>query len=62
VKHTHTDAVATLEAGLSVVRPVADAPLLWATEYEGWFFYGATPVSGFAIKKGGRDVVSWSVW
>jgi hypothetical protein len=66
--------VMTLEAGLLYVPNTADRPILAMAECEGWFFYATavardgqtglpvSMISGYAIKRGGRRVVEWSVW
>jgi hypothetical protein len=66
-------AVTSIGDGLPHVRKVADYPILAATEAQGYYLYATVVVpdekgqprgfiSGYAIKKGGREIISWSVW
>jgi hypothetical protein len=68
--------VRSLTQGLAPVRQVADYPLIAMTEYRGWFWYFrsvdmvknwdtntvSSPLGGYAIRKGGREVRWWSMW
>jgi hypothetical protein len=66
--------VTSLEAGLLHVKKTSDRPILAMAEREGWFFYATSVardaktgapvsmISGYAIKRGGRRVIQWSVW
>jgi hypothetical protein len=64
--------VSCLEAGLHYLP--SERPILAMAESKGWFFYATSVVrdgktgepvsfiSGYAIKRGGRQVIGWSVW
>jgi hypothetical protein len=65
--------VPSLERGLRFVRKVSKEPILAMAESRGWFFYATAVardgrgrpeffVSGYAIPRGGRQVIAWSVW
>jgi hypothetical protein len=66
--------VNSLKGGLPYVRKVSKHPILAMAESRGWFFYATSVardqttgkpvymISGFAVKRGGRQVISWSVW
>jgi hypothetical protein len=67
-------AVCSLEAGLLQVRKITDRPILAMAEREGWFFYATSVardrdtdaplfmISGYAVKRDSRRVISWGVW
>jgi hypothetical protein len=66
-------AVSTLKGGLPHVRKLSDRPILALSESKGWFFYATSVardengrpwwfLSGYAIKRGSRHVVGFSVW
>jgi hypothetical protein len=66
--------VTSLERGLPHVQKVSKRPILAMSESKGWFFYATSVVrdgktgepeffiSGYAIKKDGRQIIGWSVW
>lgn len=66
--------VSALREGLPHVQRVAEHPIQAAVEQGDWFFYATSTVNdqethrpvtfiaGYAIKKGGREIVGWSVW
>jgi hypothetical protein len=65
--------VASLEKGLPYARKALMRPILAMSESKGWFVYATSVVreengrpvfflSGCAIKRGGRQVVHFSVW
>jgi hypothetical protein len=65
--------VPTLEGGLNLVRKFTELPILAMSEAKGWFFYATSVVqdenrpptmflSGYAIQRGGREVIRFSVW
>jgi hypothetical protein len=65
--------VATLEKGLSQIRKLVNRPILAMCESKGWFIYATSVVkeesgrptmflSGYAIKRDGRQFVAFSVW
>jgi hypothetical protein len=73
--HEAPKPVATLHGGLSHVQKAFKRPIVAMTETDGWFFYatvaflgdakdgeGAFFISGYAMKRGSRQVVEWSVW
>ena len=68
-----TAPVSTLERGLPLVRKFSKRPIIAMSESKGWFFYATAVVrdkngrpklflSGYAIKRGGRRLIGWSVW
>ena len=69
-----TKPVSAIREGLPHVQRVSQRPILAVVEQEGWFFYATStatdqethqPVSfiaGYAIRKGGRQIIEWSVW
>ena len=71
---TTPTAVTSIVAGLPYVRKIAMHPIVAATETEGWYVYATSVarnettgrpevfISGFAIKKGSREIKSWGVW
>jgi hypothetical protein len=60
--------------GLPAVQGVSSRPIIAVVEQGNWFFYATStatdqttdqPVSfigGYAIKRGGREIIEWSVW
>jgi hypothetical protein len=66
--------VASLWRGLTYAQKAANRPILAMSESNGWFFYATSVarddktgeprflISGYAIKRGGRRVIHWSVW
>jgi hypothetical protein len=72
--HELATPVSSLDAGLLHVRKTSDRPILAMAESGGWFFYATSVVrdsttgqpvamiSGYAIKREGRRVLTWSVW
>jgi hypothetical protein len=66
--------LSALMQGLPAVQRVSSRPVLAVAEQENWFFYATSiatgqtthqPVSflgGYAIKRGGREIIEWSVW
>src|SRR5262249_6052799 len=66
--------VTSLEAGLRHVKKTSDQPILAMAERGGWFVYATSVVrddktgapvymiSGYAIKRDGRRVLTWGVW
>jgi len=66
--------VSTIREGLPDVQRVSPRPILAVVEQGDWFFYATStatdqethqPVSfiaGYAIRKGGRQIIEWSVW
>jgi hypothetical protein len=68
------DGVSSLEQGLPFARKASGFPIVAATAYQGWFFYAYSVVkdgetfqpvqflAGYAIKRGGRQILHWSVW
>ncbi len=65
--------VTSLESGLSYVRKVSNRPIIAMSESKGWYFYATAVgrgengrlvffISGYAIKRDGRQVIQWSVW
>jgi len=66
--------VTSIQAGLPHVRKIAGHRIVAAVEAEGWFVYATSAardadtgqpvffISGYAIKKGGREVIWYSVW
>jgi len=66
--------VCSLQEGLLHLQKTSERPILAMAESEGWFFYATSVVrssetgdpehfiSGYAIKRGSRRVVGWSVW
>ena len=67
--------VSSLQEGLPYVQKTFKRPIVAMAESEGWFFYATSAflgdekageehffISGYAIKRGGRQVVEWSVW
>lgn len=65
--------VLSIQHGLEVVRKASKEPVLAAVEVDGWFFYGTVVlnhqhgrpglfISGYAIRRGGQDVIGFSVW
>lgn len=74
VASTVAKPVSTIGEGLPQVQKVSPRPILALAEQEDWFFYATAtatdqtthqPVSfiaGYAIKKGGREIIQWSVW
>lgn len=63
-----------LLATLREIQNLSNHPIVAMTEYDGWFWFATdvaresdtktirTLIKGYAIKKGGRSVFSWSVW
>jgi len=65
--------VPSLERGLPFVRKASRQPILAMSESRGWFFYATAVardghgrpeffIEGYAIPRGGRQVISWGVW
>jgi hypothetical protein len=65
--------VSSLEKGLSQVRKFANRPIIAMCESKDWFIYATSVVrekwgqpkmflSGYAIKRDGRQFVAFSVW
>jgi hypothetical protein len=65
--------VVSLEKGLPYARKALRRPILAMSESKGWFVYATSVVrekdgppvfflSGCAIKRGGRQVIHFSVW
>lgn len=67
--------VCSLQDGLSYLQKASRQPIVAMAESEGWFFYATTAgvgdekkgelslfISGYAIKRGSRQVVEWGVW
>jgi hypothetical protein len=66
--------VATVREGLPHVQRVSQRPILAIGEQGHWFFYGTSTatdqtthqpvrfIAGYAIEKGGREIIEWSVW
>jgi len=66
--------VFAIRDGLPYVQKVSQQPILAVVEQGDWFFYATStaadqethqPVSfiaGYAIRKGGRQIIEWSVW
>ena len=66
--------VSTLREGLADVQRVSRRPILAVVEQGDWFFYATSAatdqethqplsfIAGYAIKKGGRQIIEWSVW
>jgi hypothetical protein len=66
-------AVESALAGLPEIRRVAPHPIVAMTEDRGWFIYATSTggevtnptvsfISGYAIRKGSKDIIEWSVW
>lgn len=73
--HAVPTPVSSLQDGLAYVQKAFKRPIVAMAESEGWFFYATTGfvgdekagergifISGYAIKRGSRQVVEWSVW
>jgi hypothetical protein len=66
--------VSSLEGGLPYVQKVSKLPIRAMSESKGWFFYATSVatdektgspvffISGYAVKRDGRQVIGWSVW
>jgi hypothetical protein len=65
--------VSTLENGLSHVWKFSKLPIIAMSESKGWFFYATSVargengrpqmfISGYAIQRGGCQLIWWSVW
>ena len=65
--------VASLERGLPYAQKASRLPILAMSESKGWFVYATSVVrdkngqpvafiSGYAIKKNGRQLIHWGVW
>jgi hypothetical protein len=66
--------VSSLEGGLPHVQKASKRPITAMFESKGWFFYATSIawdektgeprllISGYAIKRDGRQVIGWSVW
>lgn len=67
--------VSSLQEGLPYLQKTFKRPIVAMAESEGWFFYAtiaslgdeitgdaAVFISGYAIKRGSRQVIEWSVW
>jgi hypothetical protein len=66
--------VTSIREGLPAVQKISRQPILAVAEQGDWFFYATStandqtthqPVSfiaGFAIKRGDREIIEWSVW
>src|SRR4051794_2183052 len=66
--------VATVKEGLPHVQRVSQRPILAVAEQGDWFFYATSTatdqtthqpmsfIAGYAIRKGGREIIEWSVW
>jgi hypothetical protein len=66
--------VSSLEGGLPYVQKASKQPIVAMSESKGWFFYATSVardektgepvffISGYAIKRDGRQVIEWSVW
>ncbi len=66
-------ATAPLQA-LPAVKKVAERPIIAITEYQDWLWFATDAVrdprtqvigsflAGYAVQKGGRDLIKWGVW
>src|SRR3954470_7429290 len=65
--------VITIREGLPDVQKVSQRPIMAIVEQGDWFFYATSTVTdqatqpvnfiaGYAIKRGGREIIEWSVW
>ena len=61
--------VTSLERGLPYVQKASRQPILGMSESKEWFFYATFVgrdkrifISGYAIKRGGRQIIPWNGW
>ena len=66
--------VYSISDGLPDVRVTSQNPIVAATDQAGWFFFATSVatdttthqptqfISGFAIRRGSRQIVYWSTW
>ena len=66
--------VGNLRQGLAAVRQVVEEKVVAMAEADGWFYYATVLardaqtgkprlfVSGYAIRRDGRDVIRWDAW
>ena len=66
--------VFSISDGLTDVRIISRNPIVAVAEQDGWFFFATSVgtdatihqptqfISGYAIRHGGRQIVSWSTW
>jgi len=66
--------VSAIRDGLPDVQRVSKQPILAVVEQGDWFFYATSIatdqethqprifIAGYAIQKGGREIIEWSVW
>ena len=63
----------SMNAALTDVRRVSGKSIISMVEYEGWYWFASSVVrnergwprvyiAGYAVEKGGRQVIEWSVW
>ena len=69
-----TRPVSTVEKGLPDVQRVSPRPIVAIVEQGDWFFYATSAaidrathqsgvfVAGYAIKRGGQEIIEWSAW
>jgi hypothetical protein len=73
VGHT-THRVYSITDGLPDVRMTSKNPIVAATDQDGWFFFATSVatktatdqpaqfISGYAIRRGTRQIIYWSTW
>lgn len=66
--------VFSISGGLSDVRAISKNPIVAATDQDGWFFFATSVatdadtrqptefISGYAIRRGSREIIYWSTW